>query len=40
MDKDFLKKIQYRIINGESIKNKNIHSYFASIYIHILHQYV
>jgi hypothetical protein len=35
MDKDFLKKIQYRIINGESIKNKNIHSY-----IHILHQYV
>jgi secreted trypsin-like serine protease len=31
MDKDFLKKIQYRIINGESIKNKNIHSYFASI---------
>ena len=31
MDKNFLKKIQYRIINGKTIKNNNMHSYFASI---------
>lgn len=31
MNKDFLNKIQYRIINGQSVHNKNNHSYFASI---------